>query len=172
MPRSRSLFSDMVLEGTETSENPYIKQLCCTCKLNKESSVHCLRQICTAVQMKSPRLQLHTDSRLHFAIIQSDEFAAMALHKLLVGSSSVQLANYQTWLWGGHDTRSWGQGTGAGCAMKVGIASPGIKTETSTALVEIWEFKLVLITSMTCLITSFRIISKITFLLLVMLYYY
>lgn len=33
--------------------------------------------------------------------------------------------------------RSRGQGTGAGCAMNVGIASPGIKTETSVALVGI-----------------------------------
>lgn len=29
--------------------------------------------------------------------------------------------------------RSGGQGTGAGCAMKVGISSPGINTETPLA---------------------------------------
>lgn len=66
----------------------------------------------------------------------SDKCAFMAFLKLISGLTSVQLEN-QTQVCGGHDTRSWGQGTGAGCAMKVGIASPGIKTETSVALVGI-----------------------------------
>ena len=40
----------------------------------------------------------------------------------------------------GHRMRSGGQGTGAGCAMKVGISSPGINTETPLAYTVICKF--------------------------------
>lgn len=40
----------------------------------------------------------------------------------------------------GHGMRSGGQGTGAGCAMNVGISSPGINTETSLAYTVICRF--------------------------------
>lgn len=39
----------------------------------------------------------------------------------------------------GQGMRSGGQGTGAGCAINVGTLLPGITTETSLALADIWD---------------------------------
>lgn len=52
-------------------------------------------------------------------------------------------AELRQWLWWlrGSKMRSGGQGGGAGCAMKVGICSPGINTDTPLAYTVIWKFK-------------------------------
>lgn len=47
----------------------------------------------------------------------------------------------EIWWWGGHKKRAGGHGMGAGCAMKVGISSPGINTETPLAYTVICRIK-------------------------------
>lgn len=63
-------------------------------------------------------------------------------HVLELGFGMILVNGEYCW-WGGQGMRSGGQGTGAGWAIKVGISSPGIKTEYSWALAEICINKVV-----------------------------